>query len=201
MQPKGRLLLVRHGQTAANVDQVWHGHTDTALTDLGLEQANRLGDYFHNYLPDIHAIYSSPLQRAKYTAEQIARGGDHEVKFDPRLMEFGAGDFEGKSFDELKGEHGFIKKVINDEHHRPPGGETRAEVTERFVGAVDGFLAKHPGENLVVVAHGLAIAFALSHWIDQDRSKWVNYQISNTSVTEICTVNAEIKFFDQTDHL
>jgi len=201
MQPKGRLLLVRHGQTAANVDQVWHGHTDTALTEIGLEQANRLGDYFHNYLSDIHAIYSSPLQRAKYTAEQIARAGEHEIKFDPRLMEFGAGDFEGKSFVELKGEHDFIKQVINDEHHRAPGGESRAEVTERFVEAVDGFLAKHSGENVVVVAHGLAIAFALSHWIDQDRSKWTNYQISNTSVTEICTVNAEIKFFDQTDHL
>lgn len=201
MQPKGRLFLVRHGQTSANVDHVWHGHTDTPLTELGVEQTRRLGEYFHNYVPNIHAIYSSPLQRARHTAEQIARAGGFEVRFDPRLMEFGAGDFEGKSFHELKNDYGFIDRVIEDEHHRAPGGESRAEVTERFVEAVDGFLLNHPGENIVVVAHGLAIAFALSHWIDKDRSKWMNYQISNTSVTEICPVDAEMKFFDQVDHL
>ena len=68
---QGKLLLVRHGQTHANVDQVWHGHTDTPLNELGHQQAERLGEFFHNYLPQIHAIYSSPLQRARHTAERI----------------------------------------------------------------------------------------------------------------------------------
>ncbi len=201
MQLKGRLLLVRHGQTSANVDHVWHGHTDTPLTDLGQEQAHKLGGYFHNYLPEIDLIFSSPLQRARLTAGQIAKAGGHDIQFDPRLMEFGAGEFEGKSFQELKNDHGFLDKMIEDEHHRAPGGESRAEVTERFVEAVDGFLMTHPGKNIVVVAHGLAIAFGLSHWINKDRSKWRDYQLSNTSVTEICPINAEMKFFDRTDHL
>tara|TARA_R110000787_G_scaffold16806_18_gene52823 strand:+ start:3553 stop:4158 length:606 start_codon:yes stop_codon:yes gene_type:complete len=201
MQVKGRLLLVRHGETPANINQVWHGHTDTPLTELGHEQRGKLGDYFHNYLPEIHVIYSSPLQRARLTAESIAATGDHQVRTDPRLMEFGAGEYEGKSFDELRNEFGFIQRVLEDEHHRAPGGESRYEVTRRFVAAVEEHHQNHPGENVVVVAHGLAIAFALSHWIDKDNNKWVNYRMSNTSVTEVCLVDREIKFLNRVDHL
>lgn len=201
MDSKGRLFLVRHGQTPANIDHVWHGHTDTPLTELGEEQRIKLGGYFHNYLSDVHVIYSSPLQRARLTAESIAVPGGHQIKTDPRLMEFGAGDYEGKSFDELRNKLDFIQRVRDDEHHRAPGGESRYEVTQRFVTAVEEFRENHPGENIVVVAHGLAIAFALSHWIDKDPSKWVNYQMNNTSVTEICLVDVEIKLLNRTDHL
>ena len=201
MKKKGRLLLVRHGETTANIDHVWHGHTDTSLTALGHEQRLKLGSYFHNYMPDVHAIYSSPLQRARLTAESIAASGRHEVSTDARLMEFGAGDYEGKSFEELRDDLGFIQKVVDDEHHRPPGGETRYEVTRRFVRAVEELHGNHLGQNVVVVAHGLAIAFALSYWIDKDASKWTNYQMKNTSVTEICLVDEEIKFLNRIDHL
>lgn len=197
----GKLLLVRHGQTAANIDQVWHGHTDTPLTELGRQQAERLGAYFHNYLPEVHAVYSSPLQRARITAEAIATACGHQVRLDARLMEFGAGEHEGKSFIELSGDDGFVRRMIADEHHRAPGGESRNEVTLRFVAAVEEFRENHPGENLVVVSHGLAIAFALSHWIDRDSTRWTNYRVNNTSVTEVCLNRFAIGFLDRIDHL
>ena len=184
----GKLLLVRHGQTSANVDRVWHGHTDTPLTDAGRAQAERLGAYFHNYLPEIHAIYSSTLQRARHTAEHIAARNGHELRLDDRLIEFGAGEFEGRSFDDLGGDDGFVKQMMADEHHRAPG-------------AVEEFHTCHPGENLVVVSHGLAIAFALSHWIDRNSTSWTRYRVDNTSVTEICLTRFEIGYLGRTDHL
>ena len=71
MKYAGKLGLVRHGETYANVEKVWHGHTDTELTPRGLRQASLLGEHFHQYMkPDV--IYASPLQRAKMTAEAIA---------------------------------------------------------------------------------------------------------------------------------
>lgn len=197
----GKLLLVRHGQTSANVDRLWHGHTDTPLTDAGRAQAERLGAYFHNYLPEIHAIYSSTLQRARHTAEHIAARNGHELRLDHRLIEFGAGEFEGRGFDDLGGDDGFVKRMMADEHHRAPGGETRYEVTRRFVAAVEEFHSNHPGENLVVVSHGLAIAFALSHWIDRNSTGWTQYRVDNTSVTEICLTRFEIGYLGRTDHL
>ncbi|HBD11869.1 MAG TPA: hypothetical protein DCZ13_06955 [Porticoccaceae bacterium] len=201
MSSTGKLILIRHGETHANINQVWHGCTDTELTELGLQQAMLLGEYFHNYLAEPYVIYSSPLQRARLTAERIAATNGIEVRTDPRLMEFSAGDYEGKSFEELRNELGFIQAVLDNEHHRAPGGETRHEVTQRFVTAVEEYRGRHPGEHLVVVAHGLAIAFALAHWIDRDNTKWVNYRMNNTSVSEICLANVEIKFLNRTDHL
>lgn len=198
---EGKLLLVRHGQTAANIEQLWHGHTDTPLTEHGERQAELLGAYFHNYLPEIHAIYSSPLQRARHTAQRIADASGHELRLDPRLMEFGAGELEGQRFTEMDGEDGFVRRMMADAHHRAPGGETRHEVTQRFVTAVEEFRHNHPGENLVVVSHGLAIAFALSHWIDRDSTSWTRYRIDNTAVTEICLQRFAIGFLGRTDHL
>src|SRR5690606_21221197 len=96
---------------------------------------------------------------------------------------------------------GFVQRMMADEHHRAPGGETRYEVTRRFVTAVEEFRANHPGENLVVVSHGLAIAFAPSHWIDRHRTAWTRYRVDNTSVTEICLTRFEIGYLGRTDHL
>ncbi len=196
-----KLLLVRHGQTSANIEQVWHGHTDTPLTELGLQQAASLARYFHHYQPKVGAIYASPLQRARITAECIAEPLGQAVRLDPRLMEFGVGDWEGRSFDALRGELGFFKGMMADEHHRAPAGESRCEVTTRFVTAVEEIQREHPGENIVVVAHGVAIAFALSHWIENDSVHWVNYRVNNTAVTAIDLERGEIEYLDRTDHL
>ena len=192
MQSRGRLFLVRHGQTAANVDKVWHGHTDTPLNPVGQQQTEKLGKYFHNYLPEIHRIYSSPLQRAKHTAEQIADTGGHSIHIDQRLVEFGIGEWEGRSFDDLKQNTDFVYRMMADEHHSAPGGETRYEVTRRFVTAVEDYWHGHANQNVVVVAHGLAIAFTLSHLMENDTSKWQDYLVSNTGVTEVCLNEMEI---------
>lgn len=201
MPSRGRLLLVRHGQTAANVDQVWHGHTDTPLNPLGHQQTSRLGTFFHNYLPEIHVIYSSPLQRAKHTAEQIAGAGGHAINIDERLVEFGIGEWEGRSFRSLKEDTNFIDRMLVDEHHRAPGGETRHEVTQRFTTAVGDYWRDHPDENVVVVAHGLAIAFTLAFLIKNETSSWRDYLVGNTGVTEVCLDQREIISLGRTEHL
>jgi probable phosphoglycerate mutase len=199
--PQGKLLLVRHGQTQANIDQVWHGHTDTPLTELGQHQARRLGAHFHHYLPAIDVIYASPLQRARITAEQIGAASGIPVTLDPRLMEQGVGDWEGRSFQELRDELGFFSGLMRDPHHSAPGGESRHQVTTRFVTAVEEFQRNHPGQNIVVVAHGVAIAFALAHWVDGDTARWVNYRLANTAVTALDRLAGTLEYIDRTDHL
>ncbi len=194
-------MLVRHGQTRANIDRVWHGHTDTPLTALGRQQAQRLGRYFHHYLPAVDAIYASPLQRARITAEQIAAGFGIPVMLDPRLVEQGVGAWEGRSFSELRDELGFFKGLMSDEHHRAPGGESRHQVTLRFVAAVEEFQRIQPDKNIVVVAHGVAIAYALAHWVDGDTARWVDYRLNNTAVTALDRAAGAIEFLNRTDHL
>ena len=197
----GRLLLVRHGQTPANIEQVWHGHTDTELTAVGHTQARKLGQGFMTYLPQLDAVFCSPLQRARITAEHIARAYGLDVSSDPRLIEFGAGEWEGESFERLRGELAFFKGVATDQHHRAPGGESRAEVTRRFVSAVEEYRQRHPGQSLAVVAHGVVMACAVSWWLHQSSDQWVDYHFSNTAVTELDIEARKLVYFNRTDHL
>jgi broad specificity phosphatase PhoE len=201
MSATGRVLLVRHGQTFANINKVWHGHTDTALTPEGEGQTVMLGKYFHNYLAQVHAIYASPLQRAHNTAKQIALNSGATIATDTRLMEFGIGDFEDMSFDELFKTHNFFEKMMEDEHHRAPNGESRFEVGQRFVEAVEEKAAQHLDENIVIVAHGIAIGCGLAHWAHKDTAKWVDYRLGNTSVSEVNLATGEILYFNKSEHI
>ena len=195
-----KLALIRHAQTSANIDQVWHGHTDTPLTDCGFEQIQLLGKHFHRVMkPD--AIYASPLQRAKLTAEAVAKNFDLRVNIDDRLKEFGIGEWEGISFERLSTELNFIPKMFEDEHYAAPGGESRFEVRQRFISAIEEIAAKHLKESIVIVSHGVALALALDHWFGDKNTDWSNFTKDNTAVTEITLNPHQLLNFNNCDHL
>ena len=200
MSKAGRLLFIRHGETAANVDQVWHGQIDTPLSANGHQQVKALGTHFHKVMrPDV--IYASPLQRARITAESIAQTLSMPVALESDLMEFHIGEWENISYDRLHNELGFFRGLAEDEHYRAPGGESRAEVTQRFTSAVERIAAQHAGENVVIVAHGMVISFALAHWLLSDTSKWMDYHMDNTGITEFGLQPPALVALNQTDHL
>ncbi len=201
MSNKGRLGLVRHGQTYANIERVWHGHTDTELTELGYQQARELGEYFENYMQPT-VVYASPLQRARITAEEIAKHFQLEVLQDPRLMEFNLGDWEDKTFESLTaaGEN-TMRKLVEDPDYATPNGESQNSVRDRFVSAVDEIVARHPGEHVVIVAHGVALGIALAHYIDNDTRRWTQYSKKNTAFSELCLETRALLSFNQTKHL
>lgn len=196
----GRLCFVRHGQTYANIDKVWHGQTDTELTAEGYEQTRRLGAYFPQYL---HAdvIYTSPLQRARITAEAIASTFDLSVVHDPRLMEFHLGDWEGKRFSDLIAEGDIINRLIHDPDFTAPNGESQNAVKQRIVAAVDEITAKHPNENVIIVAHGVSISIALAHYLDGDTRLWPKYGKHNTAFSELCLHSKTLLSFNRIEHL
>ncbi len=200
MSKAGRLLLIRHGETPANVDKVWHGQIDTPLSANGHQQVRALGERFHQVMqPDV--IYASPLQRARITAESIAQKHAISVALEPALMEFHIGEWENISYDRLHKELDFFNDMMKDEHYRAPGGESRAEVTQRFTVAVERIAAQHHGENVVIVAHGMVIAFALAHWLLDDTSRWMDYHMDNTGITEFSLQPPALIGLNQTDHL
>ncbi len=201
MSTNGRLGLVRHGQTYANIDRVWHGHTDTKLTDLGYQQARELGEYFGNYMQPT-VIYASPLQRARITAEEIAKHFKLDVNLDERLMEFNLGDWEDKTFESLSaaGEN-TMRKLVEDPGYATPNGESQNSVRDRFVSAVDEIVNRHSGEHIVIVAHGVALGIALAHYIDNDTRRWTQYSKKNTAFSEFCLETRSLLSFNQTEHL
>jgi broad specificity phosphatase PhoE len=192
--------MVRHGQTSANIDKVWHGSTDTPLTPHGHEQARRLGEHFHHHATP-QVIYASPLQRAHNTAKAIADAHGLEVKLDERLTEFSLGDWEGIKFDEIDHKVDYAGQLYKDPHYAAPGGESQIMVRNRMVEAIEDILAKHPDEEVVLVSHGTALGIAIAHYLHQDTTRWLEYVKHNTAVSELCPDTRTLKLFNSTDHL
>lgn len=196
---KGRLILVRHGQTPANLEKVWHGSTNTPLTQLGHQQARWLARHFPNIMrPDV--VYSSPLQRAHHTARAIADAHNLDVNVDPRLREFCLGDWEGVKFEEIDLTHDTERRLYSDPDFAPPNGESQHAVRNRMVEAIEEILHKHPDENVVLVSHGVALGIALSHYLHQDTTRWLDYPHHNTAYSEFCPIDRKLLVYNQTDH-
>lgn len=152
-----RLIAVRHGETAWNADGRLQGHLDIPLNEQGLWQAQRAGAALAD--ERIGAIYSSDLQRAWQTAQAISRAQPQPVvvQAEPRLRERAFGDFQGRRFAdiELERPEDALRWRQRDLDFAPPGGgESLVQFRDRVVSAVAELAARHPGQLVLMVAHG-----------------------------------------------
>lgn len=150
-----RIIAVRHGETSWNVDARIQGQKDIGLNDTGRWQARRVGEALAS--EDITAVYSSDLGRAHQTAQEIADTAGIPVVADTGLRERSFGMFEGKTFDEIHQTwpdhaHNWRKRI--PDWQPPEGGESLLELRERVTRTMHELAARHPGEQIVVVAHG-----------------------------------------------
>ena len=195
------LTLVRHGETSANTDGVWHGSTDTPLTARGRAQADRVARYADRCLGDAVALYSSPLQRANDTAQAIASRLRLEVRIDADLVEFDLGSWEGKSFGELHTVHRLWDEMRGDPDFAPHGGESPRRVAARFVRALRRIASAHSGSRVVIVAHGGALALSLGELLDGTCTSWQRV-MDNCAVSElVLTPEPALLTFNHTAHL
>jgi broad specificity phosphatase PhoE len=196
-----RLLLVRHGQIAANVAKVWHGSTDSQLTETGQAQARQVAAYLARSRPAVRGIYASPLTRARHTADAIAAAIGLTPRIDPGLAEYGIGTFEGESYADLGGRHAFFERAHGDLDWAPDGGESLRAVADRTLAAWRAIAASHPDGDVVVVTHGAALAAGLATLLHDDPRQWQRYHTRNASVTELTLVPVALVDFDRADHL
>ncbi len=150
-----RIIAVRHGETAWNVDARIQGQLDIQLNDTGRWQARRVGQALAS--EQLAAVYSSDLARAHATARAIADVAGVPVLPHPGLRERRFGMFEGKTFDEIHGkwpEQALQWKKRVPEWTPPEGGESLLQLRERVSRTVGDLAARHTGEQIVVVAHG-----------------------------------------------
>ncbi len=160
-----RLLLLRHGRTAWNLEGRVQGQIDVPLDDVGRTQAEAVAPVIAKMGPQF--VVSSDLARARATAERIAASGNVVPRFDPRLREFDLGqragmrlvDYAAQNADEFAAYRSGRYDVV-------PGGESREELEARFVPALREALNEvRPGGLGVVVAHGAALKVAVACWL------------------------------------
>ena len=159
-----RILLARHGETDWNRVGRWQGHADPPLNDAGRGQAAELAERLAG--DGIAAIYSSDLMRASQTARVVADRLGLAVIEDAGLREIDVGSWSGLTRAEVEQRfpEGYARWLRGDIGH---DGETREELSERVVGAVERIAAAHPGDTILAVTHGGAIR-ALRRYADGD---------------------------------
>ena len=197
----GRLYLVRHGETAANVEGLWQGRQgDDPLNERGRAQSLAAAEALAD--SGASAIYASDLQRAQQTAGIIAGRLGLPVQTHPGLREYGFGELEGTTTSEgLAQWRALVDQWRTDPSAKPRGGESAAEFTQRVGEALHEIISQHPSERVIVVAHGGSLSVGLAVVIGQP-GNWRNYQMTNCGIS-IVQLGAEPRLlvFDQTAHL
>ena len=149
-----RIIAIRHGETAWNVDTRIQGQLDIGLNGAGRWQAHRLAMALAG--ESIDAIYSSDLLRAWDTAMSVAGAVGREVQTDEGLRERGFGVFEGKTFQQIADlwpDQSLLWRK-RDPVFAPQGGESLVDFRQRVTSAVARLAAPHQGQQIVLVAHG-----------------------------------------------
>jgi probable phosphoglycerate mutase len=177
------ILLVRH---AAHVElgEVLSGRRrDVALSAEGLEQASIVGDLLGT-LP-IAAVYSSPRERAWYTARDIADPHDLDVEVADSLDEIDFGQWEGARFADLEGDEDWQRWNECRGSARSPGGESMVEAVDRARSALEQIAAEIDGATVAAVTHCDIIRGVLAHYLGMRLDNILRLDVDPASISTV----------------
>jgi len=178
-----RVILLRHGETPYNAaGNKYCGRTDLGLTEKGLAQAAKVAASLKGV--NIDAVYSSPLQRARITAEIAS--GNRPVTTDERLIEIDFGLWEGKTKEEFNAENpSYWKEWMADPRSAKAGGtgESGSDVVKRVNDFFNEMLQKHHGQLILVVAHNGVNRLYMAEKLGMPLSNYRSFDIENSSIT------------------
>jgi len=176
------IIIVRHGETEWNASETFRGRRDVALNDMGVKQAECLGEYLAEQ--PIEAVYSSPLGRAMETAKQVAARQDLTVTVAEGLVDFDYGVWEGKTHSEVRAGYRELYEQWAREPHRVrmPGGESLDEVRDRAMGVIATVVSAHGG-TVVLVSHRVVCKVLVCAMLGLDNSRFWNIRQDLAGIT------------------
>lgn len=162
-----RFLLLRHGQTPLSVERRYSGRGNPELTELGRAQAAAAAQRLAAQQHGIDAIVSSPLARARATAEAAGQALGLPVRVEQDLIETDFGEWEGMTFREAMTATPELHRTwLGDPSTPPPGGESFAVVQERVTRARRRLCEEYPGQTVLLVSHVTPIKMVLREALD-----------------------------------
>jgi ribonuclease H / adenosylcobalamin/alpha-ribazole phosphatase len=198
-----RLLLLRHAQTEHSAQRRYSGRGDVPLTDVGMRQAAAAARRLASL--DVATIVSSPLRRARQTADEVSAATDAEIVLEDGFTEVDFGAWEGLTFAEAAARDPDVhRRWLSDPSVPPPGGESFAEVHRRVRRATDELIAKHGGATLVVVSHVTPIKTLLRMALDAGPSVLYRLHLDLISLSVIEFYpdgHASVRLVNDTCHL
>ena len=197
------VLLVRHGQTAANVEALYSGWSEAALNGVGREQVRRLAEKLASV--PIRAVYSSPLRRTHATAVAVAEPHGLDVSTVRDLIEINLGDWEGLYSHEIRQRWPDLWKQSQTDPSELalPNGETFGQVAYRAVRAFQEVAAASEGCHAVIVTHDAIVRILVAHVLGVPNSIYRRLEIQNASLTWIRITDGrrQLVALNDTSHL
>jgi broad specificity phosphatase PhoE len=175
-------MLIRHGDTAWNVEEIFRGRADVELNEIGIRQAELLAKYLAD--ERIVALYSSPLKRTLKTAEIIAASHYIDVITAAELIDFDYGEWQGLSHDTVKGKYKVLyDEWLNNPHLvKMPKGESLDDVRRRAVSLVDRLIAEREG-TIALVSHRVIHKVIICALLGLDNSHFWNIRLDTCGIT------------------
>ena len=189
-----RLLLIRHGESAANAAGIYQGWLDSPLSARGEAQAAATARALA-VRDDLRvvAVYASPLARAWETGAAIAAALGLTPSAEPGLREINVGAATGLAFAAVRERWPDLEELrrIGGRAHGWPEGESGHDFAARVGATVDAIIARHlpppdptgPEETVVLATHGGTIRFALAH-LREEMEGWPDDTVDNCSIAE-----------------
>lgn len=197
-----KILLVRHGATKLHKGDRFWGRTDIALSNTGIKQSGLLRERLSG--EKINAIYSSPLSRARSTAEIIASGHNVDVIPCEELCECNFGYIEGLTFREIKRQHpALAQELIDRKAVTFPGGETIEQLNRRVQAFLKRLGKRKPEETVLVVSHGGPIRLMICSLLGLGLKHWTQIRIDMASLSIVDTYPESniLSLLNDTSHL
>lgn len=191
-----KLLIIRHGQSMANLEDIFAGHYDAELSELGHRQAEKTAEFIaDNY--DVDSIYASDLSRAYNTAKHLSDKIGIPIVKESEIREIQCGEWDGKKFSDLAIEYyeSYHTWIYDIGKASCPGGESVVELSKRIMSAVDKIISENNGKTVVIATHATPIRVMQTVWqgLDIGDMKDVPW-VSNASVTVVNCHNGNITF-------
>lgn len=199
-----KIYLVRHCEADGNIRRIFHGITDTLPTEDGRRQLQFLAERFKDIKLD--AVYASPLQRTRATADAVNRYHRLPVQVDRRLIEINGGEVEGMDWEKIYTDYPELCRQWLQALHAfaTKEGDSMQNVYDRARAALLDLAETHPGQSIALATHGGFIKNALcwAKYGDITRLMEIPWP-ENTSVSLLefeagaCTV----RYADDASHL
>jgi probable phosphoglycerate mutase len=199
------LRLLRHGQTQHTLQRRFSGGaTDPGLTEIGHQQAEVTARHLST-AGRLDLIVSSPLRRARQTAEASARALAVDLEIDDDLRECHFGEWDGLTFEEVR--EGWPRELtawLADPALAPPGGESLRAVAARVAAVQERLLDRHAGQNVLVVAHVTPIKQMIRFALGGSEHVVHRLQLAPSSLSTVAWYgdgNSALHSFNDTGHL
>ncbi|PJI10286.1 alpha-ribazole phosphatase [Clostridium sp. CT7] len=176
------ITLVRHGETVSNSEGRYLGWTDVDLNEKGINQAKKVSSKLKNKKFDI--IMSSPLKRARHTAEIIR---NDNIIYDDDLKEINFGSWDNLSYKEIeKGYPEECKSWGEDwKNFIFPDGEGVLQMYKRASNFIDKLKAEHKNGSILIVTHGGIIRSITAYLLNMGLEGYWHFAVDNGSITRI----------------